>query len=99
MFDVSANSIEGSLPPDYADLKQLRVLLLSANQLHGCAQTHGYVFGGDVHAELGPFVYMRFHCRADPLRFRAWCLQMFDIWCGTSALPPHCMCCNLFSCA
>ena len=38
-LDLSANRIEGSLPPDYADLKQLRMLLLSANQLNGCAQS------------------------------------------------------------
>ena len=38
-LDLTANSIEGTLPPDYTDLKQLRALLLSANRLHGCA--HG----------------------------------------------------------
>ena len=38
VLDLSANSIEGTLPPDYRDLKQLRVLLLSANQLCGCAE-------------------------------------------------------------
>ena len=39
LLDVSANSVTGSLPPDYADLKQLQTLLLSANQLNGCAQS------------------------------------------------------------
>ena len=38
LLDLTANSITGSLPPAYADLRQLKMLLLSANQLHGCAQ-------------------------------------------------------------
>ena len=36
-LDLSANSITGSLPPDYANFPQLTTLLLSDNQLHGCA--------------------------------------------------------------
>ena len=39
LLDLTANSLEGSLPPDYADMKQLQLLLLSANQLRGCAQS------------------------------------------------------------
>lgn len=38
-LDVTANSIEGSLPQDYADMNQLKELILSANQLRGCAQS------------------------------------------------------------
>lgn len=38
-LDLTANSIKGSLPPEYANMKKLGWLLLSANQLDGCAQS------------------------------------------------------------
>ena len=44
-LDLSNNSMSGSLPPDYAGLQQLQMLMLSANQLTGCAQTMAYATG------------------------------------------------------
>ena len=37
LLDLTANSLSGTLPPDFADPKQLKTLRLSANRLTGCA--------------------------------------------------------------
>ena len=52
-LDLTANSFSGTLPSDYADLKQLKMLLLSANQLTGCAHLMGRPVGSKCMHCLG----------------------------------------------